>query len=293
MTWARRWLIPLSPAVYGVLLLVGGKVRVEWLVLGIAALLLMGLGEPTRRVLRAVAPLLLVAVGYDAMRYLIPAFVDQGRVLSCGLRRVDLAWFGVGANTTFGEFLSSHHGPLLDLFFAVPYTIFLYVVAGYGVYLYFHDSRRMHAFLWAFSLANCLAFLLWLALPAAPPWYVHLHGCDVDLHAHGNPAGLARVDAELGIHYFHAFYARSTTVFGAIPSMHCAYPMLGLLNAFPSARWRERTLHGVYVVWMFLAALYLEHHWVVDALVGWTVAVAAVLLARRLLGSAPQTLARS
>jgi membrane-associated phospholipid phosphatase len=42
---------------------------------------------------------------------------------------------------------------------------------------------------------------------------------------------------------------------------------------------------------MFIAAVYLDHHWILDALAGWTVAIVAVCAARRLLGNS--TLASS
>jgi membrane-associated phospholipid phosphatase len=64
-----------------------------------------------------------------------------------------------------------------------------------------------------------------------------------------------------------------------MPSMHCAYPMLGLLTAWRQATWKTRPLHIAYVVWMATSALYLDHHWVLDVLGGWLVAIVAVIAA--------------
>jgi membrane-associated phospholipid phosphatase len=88
------------------------------------------------------------------------------------------------------------------------------------------------------------------------------------------------VDALLGMSYFAHFYARAASVFGALPSMHCAYPLLGLLTAWRGAGRKERALHVAYAVWMACSAVYLAHHWVIDVVAGWTTAVLGVLLAR-------------
>jgi membrane-associated phospholipid phosphatase len=91
-----------------------------------------------------------------------------------------------------------------------------------------------------------------------------------------------RVDNLLGIPYFQSFYARASQVFGAVPSLHCAYPMLGLLTAWRFAGPIARSAHLLYVVVMFSASVYLDHHWIVDGILGWMLAAVAVFLARRM-----------
>jgi membrane-associated phospholipid phosphatase len=117
---------------------------------------------------------------------------------------------------------------------------------------------------------------MWLAVPAAPPWYIREYGCGIDLAVAPSPAGLLRVDALLGIDYFAAFYSRAASVFGALPSMHCAYPLLGLLTARRAATWRTWPIHVGYTLLMFGASVYLDHHWIVDGLAGWMIAGFAV-----------------
>ena len=121
---------------------------------------------------------------------------------------------------------------------------------------------------------------MWLSVPAAPPWYLRAHGCAIDLSAAPSPAALARVDSLLGITYFHRFYSRASSVFGALPSMHCAFPLIGLLTAWRAAGWKTRPIHIVYTLVMAAAAVYLDHHWVIDVLAGWLVAVVSVWAAR-------------
>lgn len=145
----------------------------------------------------------------------------------------------------------------------------------------------MSVFAWSFAFANWISFFVWILVPVAPPWYVHAHGCAVSLADLPSPAGLSRVDALLGIAYFSHFYARAASVFGALPSMHCAYPLLGLLTAWRDAGKKERALHVTYAVWMAASAVYLGHHWVIDVLAGWATAAAGVFLARRFLDPEP------
>jgi hypothetical protein len=295
--WGRWWVLPLVPALFALLLFIApwGKVRPEHVALGLATAVVGFWGPRAKQFLVDIAPFIVVAIGYDLVRYLRPWFVTETRVLGCGLRQAELALFQVGPDVTFGEYLARHPTPALDLLFAVPYTVFAYVAFGYSAFLFFRDRPRMRRYLYAFAIANYISFTCWLLLPAAPPWYVHTHGCAIDLATLPSPAGLSRVDALLGIHYFEGFYSRAASVFGAMPSMHCAYPLLGLLTAWHVATWKTRVVHLGYVLCMFLAALYLDHHWVLDAIGGWATALVALALTDRLLAwqrrAGPVTLA--
>jgi inositol phosphorylceramide synthase catalytic subunit len=287
--WGRWWILPFVPALFALALFVApwGRVRPEHIALAVLCLLLGFWGPRTQRFLADIAPFVVVGLGYDLVRYARPFFVTEGRVLGCGLRQAELTLFGVGPNTTLGEFFAQHHTPALDLFFAVPYTVFVYVAFIYAAYLFFRDRPRMRRYLVSFAIANYISFACWLLIPAAPPWYLHTHGCAIDLSTVPSPAGLARVDELLGIQYFAGFYGRASSVFGAMPSMHCAYPLIGLLTAWRAARWNTRVLHIAYCICMASAALYLDHHWLLDAVGGWLTAFLAVTLADSVLARFP------
>jgi membrane-associated phospholipid phosphatase len=92
-----------------------------------------------------------------------------------------------------------------------------------------------------------------------------------------------RVDQLLGIDYYRNLYSRAASVFGAMPSMHCAYPVLGLLTAWRATSWKTRPIHLLYVVTMFVGAIYLDHHWVWDGLAGVGLAGVSVWLAGKVL----------
>ncbi|MGC4094142.1 MAG: phosphatase PAP2 family protein [Polyangiaceae bacterium] len=291
MTRTRAVGLALLPLAYAAVLWAYGFRRPDLLGIAVAVAALGLWSERSRRVASELSPLLVVILGYDAMRYITPLLVGESRVAACGLRAVELSLFRVGPDQTLGEFIASHHTPALDLFFAVPYTLFVYIGAATVIYLYRRDIQHMRRYVLAFVFAHFMAFACWLLVPAAPPWYVHTHGCTIDMLAHGNPAGLSRVDRLLGIGYFANFYGRAASVYGAMPSMHCAYPMLGLLAAYPTATRRSKLLHVGYALWMFVAALYLDHHWVLDALAGYAVAFCSVRLANAYLSRRAPALA--
>lgn len=255
----------------------------------VAALFLLGwvASRLTRDIMSKAAPVFLIVIGFDALRYVRPLFVTADRVHSCDLRAFDLKFFGVGPDATVPDYFAAHHNSALDLFFSVPYAAFIYVAIIYSVTMYFRDRQRSGGLAWAFAMMYLIALSVWMIFPAAPPWYIRVHGCAIDLATQPGPAALARVDALLGIHYFSDFYSRGPTVFGAMPSLHNSYTVFTLIGFWPIAGKFERAAGIGYVVWMFFASLYLDHHWVVDALAGWATAAAAVYVGM-LIGNRPR-----
>lgn len=282
--WGKWWFLPGGlPLAYLAFVVAMGDTRVEHVVLIGAALVLAYAGPRSKRFFADVWPYLAVLIGYDFVRYPRRLLVGAERVLGCGLRDAELALFPAGVGRTWQDLAQANTSPVLDLIFAVPYAIFAYLALVYSAYLYFVDRPRMRHYLWAFAIGNYISFVMWLAVPAAPPWYLRAHGCGIDMAALPSAAGLSRVDALLGVSYFREFYSRSSNVFGALPSMHCAYPVIGLLTAWKAASWKTRPIHLLYSAVMFLAAVYLDHHWILDAIAGWIVAIVSVAAAKLLL----------
>jgi membrane-associated phospholipid phosphatase len=270
------WPILLLSIAYPTLLAMFGELRGEHVI--VSTIIVVGwlASSMTRQLIGEIIPAYFIVIAYDSLRYLRPLFVTPRRVLGCELRSFELSLFGVGPDMTIPDYLSTRHTPFLDLFFAPPYAAFAYVAIIYVIVLYFRDRARMRVFTWSFVGMYVIAFALWIAIPAAPPWYIQTHGCAIDMTTASSAAGLLRVDQALGIHYFESFYSRAPTPFGAMPSLHNAYPMMGLLVIWPIAGWKERLANVVYAVWMIVASLYLDHHWLVDGLAGWLTAATAV-----------------
>jgi len=281
--WGPLAFLPFFTTVYtGMLVALGGETRTEHWVLAALVPIVGYAGARGASFLRDVFPWLFVIVSYDSLRYARDAFVRADRVIACGLRAAELRFFSVAPGVTLQDFFVARHTHWADLVCSIPYGVFAYLVLGYASYLYLVDRPRMRRYLWAFAIANVISYAFWMIVPAAPPWYVRQHGCVVDLRAAASEgAALARVDRAIGVAYFHAFYSRAASVFGAFPSMHCAYPVLGLITAWRAGR-RTRPLHVGYAVWMAVAAVYLDHHWVIDIVVGSGYALAVVFGTRKI-----------
>jgi hypothetical protein len=256
-------------------------------VLGGVPLLAFG-NARTKRLLLGIAPMGFLGMIYDTMRWFKDVGVTPERVHLCDLRGIDMHILSVmvgGERGTVHDWVQAHPSMPLDLLFAIPYGTFLFITIGFAVFLYVKDYARMRLFAWGFLLVNLAGFVTYHLYPAAAPWYFHAHGCTVDMAAQANEgANLARVDAFLGIHYFHDMYGRSSDVFGAMPSLHVSYPLLILLFGWPVMRWLGRVLALLFLVMMCSAAAYLDHHWITDIILGlaYTTAVyAAVMVVAR------------
>jgi hypothetical protein len=263
-----------------------GDGRWENVAVVVVVLALFGIGPRTKKLFLGVYPLGLVGLLYDSMR-LVRRFGGGPRTVHvCDLRALEAAVFGVtmdGRRTTFHDWLQAHASPWLDRLCALPYATFLLVCVACIAWLYARDPARMLRFGWCFFALNVAGFVTYHLYPAAPPWYYHAHGCTVDLSTPASEGpNLARVDAWLGVPYFAGMYGRSANVFGAMPSLHCAYALLVALEGWSlmSAAWRAASV--AFYALMVFAAVYLDHHWILDALAGSAYSVVVVVAARGL-----------
>lgn len=283
--WGAAWWLPALPwVVYTAGLAAAGAARWDHVaVTALAAASAYGSAR-TRRFYLSALPLLLMFLIYDSMRWWHRLGLDPAAVLTCQLRDAELSLFGArvgGALLTPNQLLARLQHPALDLLCAVPYGLYLIVLCGHFAYLHATDGALARRFAWITLAANLLGFATYRLLPAAPPWYVDLRGCAVDLAARPDPAALTRVDALLGVSYFHDLYSRGATVFGALPSLHVAYPLIGILVTWRRAgRWSRAVQIG-YAALMAFSAIYLNHHWVIDVLLGASYAVVTALVVSR------------
>ena len=229
-----------------------------------------------KRIFAGIYPMGLLGLVYDSMRFVKNAGLTPERVHVCDLRAFDARFFGVGAGSareSLPEWFQAHPSTALDLVCAVPYGCFLFITIGFAVFLYRKDYETMRRFAWSFLIVNIAGFLTYHLYPAAPPWYFETHGCSVNLLAHASAGpNLTRVNALLHIPFFTSLYGRSNDIFGAVPSLHVAYPTLILLFGWPHIRTLGRTLGFLFLATMTFGAVYLDHHWVIDVLVGFVYA---------------------
>lgn len=280
--WGRWWPMAFSPLAFIAVIAAMGDAKPEhWIIVALLTALAVT-GERSKAFLVAVLPGLAIVFGYELVRYLRPVFVTPDRILGCELRSLEQALFSFGNSSTLSDYFATHHAPVFDVLFAVPYTAFWMVAVAYSVFLYFRNRAQLSRYLWLLAAVHGVSFVIWMAFPAAPPWYVLNEGCTIDPDAAPSAAALLRVDRLFGITYFESFYSRAPTVFGALPSLHCAFPVAGLLAAWRNAGWGERMVHLAYSAWMLCASVYLLHHWLLDGVLGIAIVVAAHLVLTRL-----------
>lgn len=275
--WPRWTLLPAAPLVLWCVycLFVRGERRWELVAVLIATPLVVYGTPRTKRLWQGWLPLALVGLLYDAMRFVQGVGVSPSTVHVCDLRAHELALFGTraggtgGASITLQDWFQAHASPIADAYFAIPYGIYIFAALGYAVYLGFADHDALLRYGWTFFALNVAGFATYHLYPAAPPWYFHQYGCSVDMSALASEGpNLARIDRLLGFPYFHGLYGRSHDVFGAMPSLHVTYPVLMLMVGWSRHRWPVRGLMGVYALSMIAGAIYLDHHWVIDVVVG-------------------------
>jgi hypothetical protein len=283
--WPRWTLLPALPyLVYGTVMIVTGDVRWDHLVMMVAIPSIAYGSARTKRLYVGAHPIALVSLLYDGMRYVKNVGVSPERVHDCDLRALELSLFGVnvdGTKITLNDWFLTHHWTWVDVYCSIPYGTYIFACLGVAVILYFKDYHATMRFAWVFFLMNVAAFVTYHVYPAAPPWYYHAHGCEISMTAMPSAGPrLLHVDEVLGISYFKGLYARSSDLYGAVPSLHVAYPLLIVLEGWRSFRWPARVASLIFAASMAFAAVYLDHHWIFDIVLG----VGYCLGARALVG---------
>ncbi|MEM9189302.1 MAG: phosphatase PAP2 family protein [Myxococcota bacterium] len=225
-----------------------------------------------------IAPFVLVGIAYEFFSLLLPL---RGQVHVSDLYYADLALFpSPEAGVTWPEWFATHNTAWLDVPTGVAYFAYLLEVFGVGLWLYFRDVDRMSRLGWGFVAVNVIGMVAWITWPAAPPWYVMDYGLGpADLSAVPSAAGALRFDELIGVDFFAGFYERSANVFGAMPSLHTAYPVVVACACWTLSR-PARYLTVAFAGLVGFSAIYLTHHYVLDVLFGVVAGIAAYQIVR-------------
>ncbi len=244
--------------------------RVDHLVMDGVSVALFFAGPRVRRFAFLALPLWLVGALYET---LLPTLMPhRGAIHVADLHGWELSLFGIGegaARVVPTVWITRLLHPVLDVLCGITYLLYLPQTFLFAGYLYLRRPEHLSTLLWGFLLLNVLGQATWILFPAAPPWYVAQYGLGpAQLDALPSAARAARFDEVLGLTVFQAFYARSVNVFGAMPSLHCAYPTLVLLVTIAMRRWGLVAAAAAFAMMMWFSAVYLDHHYVLDVLVG-------------------------
>jgi membrane-associated phospholipid phosphatase len=138
-----------------------------------------------------------------------------------------------------------------------------------GFLLWIHHRRDYYDYVAALIVLSMAAFVTYLILPVAPPWWADKYGyASGILHLRDNGfQGLSSLFGFGQYLYSYSVYSISSNDVAAFPSLHAAYPFLAFLFArrcFGRAGW----LMLAYTLCIWFAIVYLGEHWVVDIIGG-------------------------
>ena len=265
--------------------------RPEHVVMAVLIFALFFISAPSRKLVIALLPFFIFGISYDWMN-IVPNYM-VAPVDTRDLYETEKALFGIaGADGTLltpNEFFAIHHCTIADFFAGVFYLCWVPLPIIFGLWLYFskRTSGYLH-FALVFLFVNLLGFALYYVHPAAPPWYVALHGFEAVPGTPGDVAGLGRFDELTGWHVFDCLYARNSNVFAAMPSLHSAYTLVAFIYALrtkSTLAWK--IILGIVTAGIWFTAVYSSHHYILDVLGGIATAIAGFLIFEYLLMRIP------
>lgn len=238
--------------------------------------------EKTLLFLKYFFPFMLTGIVYDSMRYYYWWGVE-GHIHVAEPYEIEKKLFGVmsdGKLVTLNEFFEVHTYKILDFFCGFAYLFFVLQYLSAAFFLFFTKRfKLLRSFGWCFFLVNVMGFATYYIYPAAPPWYITQYGLGpAQMYIHATASAASRFDLIFGTHFFDAMYSQSVDVYGAIPSLHVAYPFLVSWVCLTVKKFRPPAIAFYFL--MCFSAVYLQHHYVIDIILGTLYSMAALLTVR-------------
>ena len=256
--------------------------RPEHLYIAIFLAFMLFVSGTTRRLVVALLPFIIFGISYDWMNILPNYEVNPVDIL--GLYSAEKSLFGItgpdGILLTPNEWWALHATPVLDFLAGCFYLCWVPVPILFGLWLYYDRQYSVYLhFSLVFLFVNLIGFALYYVHPAAPPWYVAMHGFDFIPGTHGETAGLGRWDAMMGVSIFDGLYSRNSNVFAALPSLHDAYMLIAFIYSLRArcSVWL-RILFAVICLGIWFTAVYTSHHYIIDVLAGISVTIVGWLI---------------
>jgi membrane-associated phospholipid phosphatase len=214
--------------------------------------------------LREWSVLLMIAVSYESLRFLYLATSERFGVAN--IYAIDRALWGINLTGTLQSLANSNAlTPIMTLVYSlhIPLVIIFAFV--------FWAGKRSFFSLYVTSISICtyIAFLFFLFIPSAPPWY----------------AGIAQNMLSGNNGVSGTYHSLSSIVesdpLAAFPSLHAAYVVTLTLVLFKINR-RYGLLFTPVALAVLFSTIYLGQHYVVDLLAGSAIAIISVYVAERI-----------
>jgi hypothetical protein len=198
--------------------------------------------------------------------------------------------FGITFNNTVltpNEYLRLKGSDFLDVSSGLFYLCWIPVPLAFAAYMFFRNKKQFIYFALTFVLVNMLGFIVYYAYPAAPPWYIQVHGFKFQALTQGNMAGLSRFDHFFNINLFKSIYTKGSNVFAAMPSLHSSYPVIVLYYGIKNRLGLINIFFAIVMVGIWFTAVYASHHYVLDVLAGILTATTGIILFDLVISTSP------
>jgi hypothetical protein len=227
-------------------------------------------------------PMIVFWLNYDLMRVYSPWLLSRTAVEQP--YRWEFSLFlspsGVIWPFHFTHWREQHAGMLLrtvlDAWFNIVYLSHIFTVPIlFFVIWMLRREQLFRRLLWSFTLLHVLAFSIYIAYPAAPPWWIYENGFNPPTVVRSAPVTLEKGSVLAGL------FQLSPNRFAAIPSVHAAYPvLLTLVLALQGVKDRYIWISAIYAASMWFACVFLNQHYIIDLVFGAALVPVALLWAR-------------
>lgn len=219
--------------------------------------------------LRDWVPFIALFLAYEAMRGLASktGFAPHVGDLASAER-----WL-FGGHVPSAVLQSAIHSHAVDYFATVIYFCHFAVPLTVGMLIWLVDRTQFLRYTTALLGMACVAFVVFLLVPTAPPWYANDHGVITGVHK--------IISTTLPSAVSPYYSSLNPNPVAAMPSLHMAFPVLSLLalvGVWPRRGW----LFALWCVAVFFSIVYLGEHYAVDALAGIVLAVLSWAVMMRL-----------
>ena len=291
----RNWRKYLFFGVLAYFIIINQLIRVRPDHIALALLILsLALGkENARKYLIDWIPFVLFWIAYDMMRGMVDGLLYRVHVED--VFKAELALFGWMFNGTvppfyLQEFQYQHAdsifkkiidilcGNFYSFHFAAP------LLVGWILWHTTNDRHMYYRFVYTLTVLNLMALMTFLLFPAAPPWYVFRHGfAQPTGDIIGAAGGLINIDRMFKMKLFTTIWHNmNPNHFAAIPSLHGAYPIVASFFIYIKFK-RYPLLLALYPIGTWFAAVYLNHHYVIDLIIGAAYMLIAYQICHRIL----------
>jgi len=273
---------------YVALIYVLGGLRIDHILM--SSLVILDYYNPhTRKFLFYFFPFILLGLVFDSMRYYYWQGVE-GNIHVAGPYYRDLKYFGIPTEVggvvkklTPNEFFDLYQWKWVDVITGFAYITFIIEYLVTAVLLYVCQMYlTLKRFGWSFLTVNVMGFATYFIYPAAPPWYVTKYGFEPRMYVSPSSASAVRFDQIMGTNFFGEMYSKGIDVYGAYPSLHVAYPFLVMWVMCTVKEFKIFRIPTIFF-WLLMnfSAVYLQHHYVVDILLGNLYAMITVWLIKK------------